>query len=251
MKETESTSTNPISLLKPYLTTILSITILTVILYILLYDNYTDHQKKIVEIHQAYCDSIHTTISRSILVKDSSYVINDVVLEEIKDQQTSLKALLQLQYVQQQAGMNNLTLWAAVLTIVFLIFSIYALFKLEDIMKQGRNMLREAEDTQEEIKKKKTDIDSTLAKATKDIDEKVQEELKKVDGEIKKRNESIAQASATFQATYTKFSEEVQNLARATTEQVNNLLNTTQANLQMQSEAKDTEEPETEEETKE
>ena len=241
MKETESTSTNPISLLKPYLTTILSITILTVILYILLYDNYTDHQKKIVEIHQAYCDSIHTTISRSILVKDSSYVINDVVLEEIKDQQTSLKALLQLQYVQQQAGMNNLTLWAAVLTIVFLIFSIYALFKLEDIMKQGRNMLREAEDTQEEIKKKKTDIDSTLAKATKDIDEKVQEELKKVDGEIKKRNESIAQASATFQATYTKFSEEVQNLARGTT----------QANLQMQSEAKDTEEPETEEETKE
>lgn len=56
------------------------------------------------------------------------------------------KSLIDLHLNAVDRQYNSLTLWAAVITILFLIFSFYAIFKLEDTLKQAKDAVKGFED---------------------------------------------------------------------------------------------------------
>ena len=107
-----------------FLRIIVVIALITIAVYYFFFINYSKNQEDIVALHEQYYDNIEKTIASGITIKDSCYYINDLVLSQMKEEQNNLKALLELQYSKQQADMTVLSTWAAVLTIVFLIFSL-------------------------------------------------------------------------------------------------------------------------------
>ena len=200
-----------------FLRIIVVIALITIAVYYFFFINYSKNQEDIVALHEQYYDNIEKTIASGITIKDSCYYINDLVLSQMKEEQNNLKALLELQYSKQQADMTVLSTWAAVLTIVFLIFSIYAMFKLDDIMKQGRDMLTEVKDTHEKAKQRLANVEIALTEANNKIEEKTNEELQKLSEEITNRsqdfNATVNTKSNEFQDAYQKYSNEIRNIA--------------------------------------
>jgi len=72
------------------------------------------------------------------LKKDSLLINNQT---NLISQET--KSLLELEFNKLQNEYEVLAVWGAVLTIVFLIFSFYSLFKTDDLAKQGRDGLKD------------------------------------------------------------------------------------------------------------
>lgn len=72
------------------------------------------------------------------LKKDSLLINNQT---KLISQET--KSLLELEFNKLQNEYQVLAVWGAVLTIVFLIFSFYSLFKTDDLAKQGRDGLKD------------------------------------------------------------------------------------------------------------
>lgn len=65
---------------------------------------------------------------------------------QIANIQAETKALLELEFNKIQNEYETLALWAGILTIVFLIFSFYSMFKTEELLKQGRVGVKELSD---------------------------------------------------------------------------------------------------------
>lgn len=62
------------------------------------------------------------------------------------DEKDEIKALLELEFSKIQSEYESLEIWAALITIVFLVFSFYSLFKLERIEDQAMNKVKELGD---------------------------------------------------------------------------------------------------------
>lgn len=232
-----------------FLGIIVAVALITMAFYYFFFSNYSKNQEDIVALHEQYYDAIEKTIASGITIKDSCYYINDIVLSQIKEEQNNLKALLELQYSKQQADMTVLSTWAAVLTIVFLIFSIYAMFKLDDIMKQGRDMLTEVKDTHEKAKERIADVNTALTEANDKIAAKTNEELQKLSEEITSRskefNVTVNAKSKEFQDAYQNYSGEISKIAGRLDKISEMLINASD----LSSESKETEEGMDSEET--
>lgn len=68
---------------------------------------------------------------------------------QIANIQAETKALLELEFNKIQNEYETLALWAGILTVVFLIFSFYSMFKTEELLKQGKQGLSELDDIKE------------------------------------------------------------------------------------------------------
>ena len=62
---------------------------------------------------------------------------------QIANIQAETKALLELEFNKIQNEYETLALWASILTVVFLIFSFYSMFKTDELLQQGKNGLKE------------------------------------------------------------------------------------------------------------
>ena len=102
------------------------------------------------------------------LKKDSLLINNQT---NLISQET--KSLLELEFNKLQNEYEVLAVWGAVLTIVFLIFSFYSLFKTDDLAKQGRDGLKDIVKLQ--------DQGDNIINKTK---EKHDKQLKEFEGEI-------------------------------------------------------------------
>ena len=157
--------------------------------------------------------------------KDSCYYVNDQLAATIKNNLAENRSLLELQVTRIQSDFTILSLWAGILMIVFLIFSIYSMFKTDELIKQSRENLKRIEDAAnktdavfETIMKK---TEEELAKVTKRADEEANkistESLKTID-EVKKEIETmrdgfsnmVKERSDTFENMYKKMLEKVQ-----------------------------------------
>lgn len=68
---------------------------------------------------------------------------------QIANIQSETKALLELEFNKIQNEYETLALWAGILTIVFLIFSFYSMFKTEELLKQGKQGLSDLDSIRE------------------------------------------------------------------------------------------------------
>ena len=196
--------------------------------------HYLNNQEKIISLHDDYCTEIKNTINNGIVVKDSLYFINDVVLENLHESQQNISQLLELQFNKLQSDFTVLSLWSSVLMIVFLIFSIYSVFKIDALMKQSRDALQHADDAASKVDNKIQDIMSHLEsereKAVDDLKGKTNDELDKIQGKIDEITKSfktiVDKKASEFEEKYQKYVDELAKSSEANKTFVDLIVNT-------------------------
>ena len=85
----------------------------------------------LISIHFAEIEQLHEKYDSRIL-QDSLLLITE---RQVLDGQ--VKAMLDLHLNKIEHEYTNITIWAAVLTILFLVFSFYSIFKMDSLVRQG------------------------------------------------------------------------------------------------------------------
>ena len=161
----------------------------------------------------------------------SSYSINKQVLQQMDHNEQMIRDLLDMEFSRLQMERNVLEIWAAVITIVFLVFSFYSTFKTDDMVKDARSLLNslnrmhsQAEGEKEALQGELRGILTPYSEQAKLLAEKASklekdlgtlsdlpERLRKIDG-LDKFIESSNQSIADIQHQIEKFDNEIQNL---------------------------------------
>ena len=121
----------------------------------------------LISIHFAEIEQLHEKYDSRIL-QDSLLLITE---RQVLDGQ--VKAMLDLHLNKIEHEYTNITIWAAVLTILFLVFSFYSIFKMDSLVHQGKEGVNE-------IKQLKRDGDIAI----QEIGDKSEKILKKNDALI-------------------------------------------------------------------
>lgn len=81
------------------------------------------------------------------LIQNNSYSdflsSTSLLHEELKEGSSNIERILELHLNKVEHEYTNITIWAAVLTILFLVFSFYSLFRLEELKKEAKDNLQE------------------------------------------------------------------------------------------------------------
>lgn len=169
-------------------------------------------------------DSVKNILSSKIGTKNKEVQIlkycigeiNNYVQKEISQESkkstlyvAEVKKIMDNQYMRVRQEYEALQTWCAILTIVFLVFSFYSLYKADDMVRQGRQGLREIEQIKKEgrsniekIQKEANDsittFKQTIGLELVDMNEKMSRIGKKMDEvssnadiEIKRMSEDI------------------------------------------------------------
>lgn len=107
---------------------------------------YAVRQQQIVRVYEKSMETLSNQISQN-----KSRLIEQIA-EGYQKQQSEVKALLELGFNKIQNEYETQEIWTAVLTIVFLIFSFYSLFKSEQLERQGQESLDTIRDVEKRAK---------------------------------------------------------------------------------------------------
>lgn len=129
--------------------------------------SYHNRLDRIEEIQRTDCRQIGQLLSTSNLNKRTITVENGKIAESFEKHEERMQSLMEMEFEKLQNDFNFISLWAGLITIVFLIFSIYSIFKTDE-------MLKKSEKVYEDIKTKSDIIDNF----TKNIQKKYRSELK-------------------------------------------------------------------------
>lgn len=119
---------------------------------------------------------------RNILFKDSLLISSELAVLEGQTQ-----SMLSLHLDQIEHEYANITIWAAVIGVLFLVFSFYSLIRIEDCIKRGREGVHILEDLEKEGKKIIKEIDF----AKQDMDAKSSEIVTAFSDNLKKLQTSF------------------------------------------------------------
>lgn len=167
--------------------------------------SYSNSQDKIVSINQNFCENITNKYLKSLtLTKDSTICLDNVVIDIIEEQQKESLSLLELQYNKIQNDFTILSLWAGILMIVFLIFSIYSMFKIDEMQKQGREHLNRMEDFSTKAKGISDNLKQQAESQIEALEKSTIEEMEKLSTESKKQLSELKKEIAELQNTFEK-----------------------------------------------
>lgn len=96
--------------------------------------------------HFAKIDSLHRQYDEKLL-RDSLRLNTE---RELLEGQT--KAMLELHLNKIEHEYSNITMWGAVLTILFLVFSFYSIYKMDELIQQGNEGVKEIKNLKKEGK---------------------------------------------------------------------------------------------------
>lgn len=108
--------------------------------------------------HKEYIAS--NILSKTTLHRDSVIVVDSDLLQLIKEEHARMDYLIDMQTERIREEFSTLSLWASVLMIVFLIFSIYAMVKGDDLQNQGQRILDDVTKSAEDAHRKISELDS-------------------------------------------------------------------------------------------
>lgn len=145
--------------------------------------------------HLAKIDSLHKLYDEKLL-RDSLRLNTE---REILEGQT--KTMIELHLNKIEHEYSNITMWGAVLTILFLVFSFYSIYKMDELIQQGNEGVQEIKNLRKEGKQ---DLNQ-LEKEKKEIVNNIQGQLK----------ESVTAMSNTQKETERQFQDAVGNLNSA------------------------------------
>lgn len=171
---------------KYFITIVLACTVIFLICQIIVYLGFREHRKSIIDMYQIspstqFMDSgtsfenidslisgldipcsqkIELQHSIKVVAGDiSSKIKNNIELDALKQAkydniQNGTRDLLELQYAKIQHEYESIQIWYGILTVIFLIFSFYSLYKVDDIIRQGKDGLKDLDNIKEQGDKK-------------------------------------------------------------------------------------------------
>ena len=176
---------------------------------------YAVRQQQIILVYEKSMES-----SSNLTSQNKSRLIEQIAASNQK-QQEEVKALLELEFNKIQNEYETQEIWTAVLTIVFLIFSFYSLFKSEQLERQGQESLdtireveKRAKFAYDKIEKEKSKKINSIQsqynewKAQKQRD--ITESLRKSEDDLKdviknEREKSVAELQSDYVSISTQF----------------------------------------------
>lgn len=172
------------------------------ICFIALTFNFYKSQEIIVEHNKEAIKQVHSMLKTNSQSKNVSQS-NDYLSYRVEIHMNEIKSLLELQSANIKSEFSILSLWAGVLMIVFLVFSIYSMFKTDELLKQSREGLKAIESAEEKaasiIDKVETKTDEELNKVSQKANEesmKIQENAQQTIDEVKKDIDSMRESFA-------------------------------------------------------
>lgn len=129
--------------------------------------SYHNRLNRIEEIQNNDCEQISLLLNSSNMNRRAISVESGKIAESFEKHEERMQSLMEMEFEKLQNDFNFISLWAGLITIVFLIFSIYSIFKTDE-------MLKKSEKVYEDIKSKSDVIDNF----TKNIQKKYRSELK-------------------------------------------------------------------------
>ena len=133
-----------------------------------------------------------------------------------------IKKLLDNQYYRVRQEYEALQTWCAILTIVFLVFSFYSLYKADDMVNQGRKGLNEIEtirrdgqtniyQIQKDAEKSVSEMKHTIENQVQgmntrmnEVEHKISEDSGKIDTELKRLKKEVDDKVSDAEKAYTK-----------------------------------------------
>lgn len=196
--------------------------------------------------------SIATTHERSInklqkllepvrMSKDSCYYADEHLVKSIETYMATSKELLELQSTKIQSDYAILSLWAGILMIVFLVFSIYSMFKTDEILRQSREGLKAIEATEKEadtiIERVETKTNEEINKVSNKATEesaRIQQDASNTIDEVKKEifemrtafSTDVKDKSQKFQEKYDEMMRKLEETTANNTSLIQQLVNT-------------------------
>lgn len=177
--------------------------------------NYYNQSIKIQEQHQSKLsrDSLQFNAERTLL-------------------EGQTKAMIDLHLTKIDHEYNNITMWAAILTILFLVFSFYSIFKMDELIQQGREGVKD-------IKRLKKVGDDSIAYIKAKNNEQITKLKEDTEQIIKEHREKLEGISSNFSVQqndlYRRAGEYLNGLRRNSDEQSQKILSEYYNILQEQS----------------
>lgn len=178
----------------------LIVTVITVSLTVYFNCKYEEHQERILRVYAERTEALsgidgiscqgqgRFAVSPDSLDRLCRRIEGAAVDFDRADTDESIRHLLELEFNKIQHEYDVLAFWGGILTIVFLIFSFYSLFKGEEMNRQANEALRDLRRIKTEAEKKSTEIDTQIEGQTNKIIgpvKKQMEETKKSADELK------------------------------------------------------------------
>lgn len=172
---------------------------------------------EIERLHNKYDTKIH---------RDSLLLITEgQVLEG------QIKTMLDLHLNKIEHEYSNITLWAAVLTIIFLVFSFYSIFKMDSLVHQGNEGVREIRKLSFDGEKTIRDVtkkgETLISNSKENINQFVKEANLKLSLSIDAQQKIISDTVATIQSELNDIkseSERSKNVAISAKEQIDGMI---------------------------
>lgn len=178
--------------------------------------------------HFAKIDSLHRQYDDKLL-RDSLRLNTE---RELLEGQT--KTMLELHLNKIEHEYSNITMWGAVLTILFLVFSFYSIYKMDELIQQGNEGVKDIK----RLKKEGDDSITCVKTENNEQIKKLKEETEKI---IKEHREKLEGMSSNFSAQqndlYKRANEYLNGLRKNSDEQSQKILSEYNIILQEQSKA--------------
>lgn len=151
--------------------------VITCVAVIALFSHYY-HNKQASDIitqqDTAYARLLESISALQLDTVSGSYQIDQVVLQQIEKNQSFTHELLEMQFERQQAERNILEIWGAVITIVFLVFSLYSSYRIDEMQKQAQSTLNKLEALHTQAENESANIKGVLSGILKPYEDKAE-----------------------------------------------------------------------------
>ena len=120
-----------------FVSCILLIVVLAIGCFVFLASNYRQAQNDIVALQRKDAKILEGILNPTFNPHRRETYDIEKIADLLDRHQNRVEALLETEYNKLQADFNILMLWASCLMIVFLVFSLYSIFKTEPTLKRG------------------------------------------------------------------------------------------------------------------
>lgn len=150
----------------------------------------------IIENHFSQVEQLHNKYEEKLL-RDSLRLCTE---RELLDGQTKTMIDLHLNKVEHEY--SNITIWAAALTILFLVFSFYSIYKMDELIQQGYKGLEDIKKIRQESEKTQGQMEIILGEAkikgTEFVESQQSSIVEMFNAAEKKRNEIFKEKKEEF-----------------------------------------------------
>lgn len=127
-----------------------------------------------------------------VLKEDSLRLHNERSLVEMQT-----KSMIDLHLNKIEHEYSNLTMWAAILTILFLVFSFYSIYKMDELIQQGNEGVKD-------IRSLKKDSENLIENLEETSKSEIEKTKNQIDDFIKEQQNRIIQTLGYFEKENTK-----------------------------------------------